>query len=126
MKNRIVLLICLVIFVFSGYTQNLQLNIEGSGGKFYLNHTVVAKENWYSIGRLFNLPPHDIASFNNIPFDKPLEINTALKIPLTSLNFDQKPVKSSGETLIPVYHVVQEKEWMFKISSIYNLSLIHI
>ena len=118
MKNRIALLICLLLCVFTGYSQNLI--IEGSAGHFYLNHTVVAKENWYSIGRLFNLPPHDIASFNNLPFDKPLEVYTALKIPLTPLNFDQKQVKSTGETLVPIYHVVQDKEWMFKISSIYN------
>jgi hypothetical protein len=120
MKNRIALLIFLIIFQSAGYSQSIQLTIEGSEGKFYLNHVVVAKENWYSIGRLFNLPPHDIASFNNMSFDKPLEVNTSLKIPLTSVNFDQKQIKSSGESLIPVYHVLKEKEWMFKISSIYN------
>jgi hypothetical protein len=120
MKNRIALLICLILSVSAGFSQNIQLAIEGSNGKFYLNHTVIAKENWYSIGRLFNLPPHDIANYNNLSFDKPLEVGTALHIPLTSANFDQKYVKSSGESLIPVYHVVQEKEWMFKISSVYN------
>jgi|SRR5450631_1994535 len=120
MKNRIALLIFLIIFHSAGYSQNTQLTIEGSEGKFYLNHVVVAKENWYSIGRLFNLPPHDIANFNNMPFDKPLEVNTSLKIPLTAVNFDQKQIKSSGESLIPVYHVLKEKEWMFKISSLYN------
>ena len=120
MKNRIALLICLVFTVSAGYSQNIQLTIEGNNGKFYLNHSVVAKENWYSIGRLFNLPPHDIANYNNLPFDKPLEVGTALHIPLTSANFDQKNVKTAGESLIPVYHVVQEKEWIFKISSVYN------
>jgi len=118
MKNRIALFISLIICVFAGQAQ--KLNIEGSSGKFYLNHVVVAKENWYSIGRLFNLPPHDIANFNNLAFDKPLEVNTVLKIPLTAQNFDQKQVKSTGETLVPIYHVVQDKEWMFKISSTYN------
>jgi hypothetical protein len=120
MKNRIALFICLILSVFAGYSQNTQLSIEGSNGKFYLSHIVVAKENWYSIGRLFNLPPHDIAGFNNMPFDKPLEVGTPLHIPLTAVNFDQKYIKSGGVSLIPVYHVVQEKEWMFKISSTYN------
>jgi len=120
MKNRIALLICLILSVSAGYSQAVQLTIEGTNGKFYLNHTVVAKENWYSIGRLFNLPPHDIANYNNQPFDKPLEVGTPLRIPLTATNFDQKVVKTNGESLIPVYHVVQEKEWMFKISSVYN------
>jgi hypothetical protein len=120
MKNRIALFIYLVLSVSAGYSQAVQLTIEGNNGKFYLNHTVIAKENWYSIGRLFNLPPHDIANYNNQPFDKPLEVGTLLRIPLTATNFDQKAVKTSGESLIPVYHVVQEKEWMFKISSVYN------
>jgi LysM domain len=120
MKNRIALLICLILSVSASYSQNVQLTIEGSGGKFYLLHTVVAKENWYSIGRLFNLGPREIASYNNMYFDKPLDVGTTINIPLTAANFDQKLIKSSDESLIPVYHVVDDKEWMFKISSIYN------
>jgi hypothetical protein len=120
MKNRIALLICLIISVSASYAQTVRLTIEGSGGKFYLLHTVVAKENWYSIGRLFNLGPHEIASYNNMYFDKPLEAGTTLNIPLTAANFDQKQIKVSDESLIPVYHVVDDKEWMFKISSVYN------
>lgn len=120
MKNRIALLIFLTLFLSAGYAQSSQLMIEGSEGKFYLSHVVVAKENWYSIGRLFNVPPHDIANFNSMFFDKPLEVNTVLKIPLTPGNFDQKQIKSSGESLIPIYHVLKEKEWVYKISSIYN------
>jgi hypothetical protein len=120
MKNRISTIICFIFFVSAGYSQNTQLTIEGTNGKFYLDHTVFAKENWYSIGRLFNLPPHDIAGFNNMSFDKPLDIGQQIHIPLTASNFDQKPVKTAGESLIPVFHMVQEKEWIFKISSIYN------
>lgn len=120
MKNRIALIICLIYTVSTGYSQSPQLRIEGTQGRFYLTHTVVAKENWYSIGRLFNCPPHDIASFNNMNFDKPLEVATIINIPLTSGNFDQKQSKISGESLIPIYHEVGDKEWMYKISSIYN------
>src|SRR5438093_1545951 len=120
MKNRIALLILLIFTLSAAYSQNTPLTIEAKSGKFYLVHTVVAKENWYSIGRLFNQGPHEIASFNNMNFDKPLEVGTILNIPLTTVNFDQKQVKSFDETLIPVYHTVEEREWMFKISSIYN------
>ena len=120
MKNRIAIIICLIFSFFAGYSQNPQLTIEGSPGKFYLLHSVVAKENWYSIGRLFNSPPHDIASFNNMSFDKPLDVGITINIPLTPGNFDQKQVKSAGESLIPIYHIVDDKEWMFKISSVYN------
>ena len=120
MKNRIALIFCLIYAVSTGFSQSPQLRIEGTQGKFYLTHTVVAKENWYSIGRLFNCPPHDIASFNNMNFDKPLEVSTVINIPLTSGNFDQKQLKTTGESLIPIYHEVGDKEWMYKISSIYN------
>jgi LysM repeat protein len=120
MKNRIALIICLIYTVSTAYSQSPQLTIEGTQGRFYLIHTVAAKENWYSIGRLFNCPPHDIASFNNMNFDKPLEVSTVINIPLTSGNFDQKLFKISGESLIPIYHEVGDKEWMYKISSIYN------
>ena len=120
MKNSIALIICLIFTVSIGYSQSPQLKIEGTQGRFYLTHTVVAKENWYSIGRLFNCPPHDIASFNNMNFDKPLEVATIINIPLTSGNFDQKQFKITGESLIPIYHEVGDKEWMYKISSIYN------
>ena len=120
MKNGIALIFCLIYAVSTGYSQSPQLSIEGTQGKFYLTHTVVAKENWYSIGRLFNCPPHDIASFNNMNFDKPLEVSTILNIPLTSGNFDQKQLKTTDESLIPIYHEIGDKEWMYKISSIYN------
>jgi hypothetical protein len=119
MKNRIVLVLLLISTLSTAYTQT-QLTILGTSGKFYLDHTVAAKENWYSIGRLFNLPPHDIASYNNLNFDKPLDIGQLIHIPLTATNFDQKPVKTAGESLIPIFHLVQDKEWAFKISSIYN------
>ena len=120
MKNRIALLICLILSLSAGYSQNTSLTIEGTSGKFYLVHIVVAKENWYSIGRLFNLSPREIAGFNNLNIDKPLDIAQKLNIPLTAANFDQKQVKSTGESLVPVYHTVLEKEWMFRISSNYN------
>lgn len=120
MKNGIIVLICVFFSLSAARAQNNPLTIEGKAGKFYLVHTVVAKENWYSIGRLYNQGPHEIAGFNNMSFDKPLEVGTILNIPLTPVNFDQKKNKLSGETLIPIYHVVDEKEWMYKISSIYN------
>lgn len=120
MRNLLAGLFCLIVLVSTGLAQHAPLQIEGTGGKFSLIHAVAAKENWYSIGRLYNASPHDLASFNNMSFDKPLEIGQQINIPLTSGNFDQKQQKESGETLIPVYHVVQDKEWAFRLSSIYN------
>jgi LysM domain len=96
------------------------LTIEGEPGKFYLEHTVDVKENWYSVGRLYNISPREIAPFNGSSLSKSLEIGEQLKIPLTAENFSQNGGKSSGETLVPVYHTIQPKEWMYHISSTYN------
>ncbi|HEY4155508.1 MAG TPA: LysM peptidoglycan-binding domain-containing protein [Puia sp.] len=120
MKSLLTGLFCLIGLVSSVLAQHPQLRIEGTNGKFYLVHTIAAKDNWYSIGRLYNASPHDIASYNNLSFDKPLEIGQLINIPLNATNFDQKQKKNYGETLIPVYHLVQEKEWAFRLSSIYN------
>jgi len=96
------------------------LTIEGEPGKFYLEHIVDVKENWYSVGRLYNISPKEIAPFNGSSLSKPLEIGEQLKIPLTKVNFSQNGGKSTGETLVPVYHTIQPKEWMYHISSTYN------
>ena len=120
MKNRLFILLNFLLFTVASFSQNPHLTIQGSTGKFYLEHSVSAKENWYSIGRLYNYPPHDIAGYNSLNFDKALEIGQSLRIPLTPANFEQKQMKLAGESLIPIYHTVLEKEWVFKISSMYN------
>jgi LysM repeat protein len=97
-------------------SQSDELMIQGQTGKLYLLHVVAAKETWYSIGRTYNEPPKTITAFNNLSMDKPLEIGQQIEIPLTATNFSQNGQKVAGETLVPVYHIVQEKEWMYRIS----------
>ncbi|MBS1597673.1 MAG: LysM peptidoglycan-binding domain-containing protein [Bacteroidetes bacterium] len=119
MKRLFALLTTLSIVLIS-WSQPAQLIIQGETGKLYLEHTVTAKENWYSIGRLFNISPKEIAPFNGLTIKSPLDIGQQIKVPLTSDNFVQKTNKSSSETLVPVYHIIQEKEWMYHISTTYN------
>ncbi len=120
MKRLLILtfLACLVQGIL--FAQHNPLVIQGTGGKFFLLHTVEAKENWYSLGRLYNLPPKDIAAFNKLEMSMALDIGQTLNIPLAAANFDQRKNQGAGEALIPVYHTVQEREWMFKLSSLYN------
>ena len=118
-KQALTLLLASLVFYNSPALSYL-LIIQGAPGKFYLDHTVVAKENWYSIGRLFNISPKLIAPFNGMTMDKPLSIGQTLKIPLTSANFNQTGKKIQGESLVPLYHVIQEREWMYHISVTYN------
>jgi hypothetical protein len=112
----------LISFFFAKFarSQSNELIIQGQTGKLYLEHTVVAKENWYSVGRLYNVNPKELAPFNNLTLAKPLIIGESLEIPLTPTNFSQNGVKAAGETLVPVIHITQEKEWMYRISVNHN------
>jgi hypothetical protein len=115
-----VLLLSNLFFASVARCQPSELIIQGQTGKLYLEHTVVAKENWYSVGRLYNLNPKVLAPYNHRTLEQPLIIGQTLEIPLTATNFSQTGAKTPAETLVPVYHVVQEKEWMYRISVNHN------
>jgi LysM repeat protein len=107
--------------VLAGTTVSAQnLAIQNEGEKLYLNHKVAAKENWYSIGRIYNASPKEIAPFNNTTLDKGLAIGQQIKIPLTSANFLQSGQQAVDEVLVPLYHKVKEKEGLYRISQMYN------
>jgi hypothetical protein len=106
-------------FAYSQTASN-ELTVHGQTGKLYLEHTVVAKENWYSVGRLYNVSPKELAPFNHLALTQPLAIGQVLEIPLTAVNFSQNMQKAPTETLVPLYHVTQEKEWMYRISVNHN------
>ncbi len=114
-----VLLLISCFFVKFARSQSNELLVEGQTGKLYLEHTVVAKDNWYSVGRLYNITPKELTAFNHLTLT-PLTVGQKLEIPLTAVNFSQTGQKAAGETLVPVYHVIQEKEWMYRISVNHN------
>lgn len=112
------LLYLFVLISLNVGAQNLQVQQEGS--KLYLNHTVAAKENWYSIGRTYNISPRDIAPFNNASIDKGLGIGQKLKVPLTDVNLSQGGQPAPDEVFVPIYHTVKEKEGLFRIGQNFN------
>lgn len=118
--KRLTLLLTSFFIITISWSQPSQLIIQGETGKLYLVHTVAAKENWYSVGRMYNISPKEIAPFNGLTMSKPLEIGEQLKIPLQPVNFSQNGSKAASETFVPVYHIIQEREWMFHISNTYN------
>ena len=77
----------------------------------YMVHTVSPKESFYSLGRLYNIPPKDIAVFNGFEMERGLSIGQTVAIPLTPANFSQS--KTTGH---PVYYVVGEKEGLYRVS----------
>ncbi|MFI5134183.1 MAG: LysM peptidoglycan-binding domain-containing protein, partial [Chitinophagales bacterium] len=121
MKKPAIICLTGLLAITSAKAQPHLLLVQGESGKLYIEHTIDTKENWYSVGRLYNISPKQIAPFNKSKLDKPLEIGQRLKIPLTADNFYQTSDKPpAGFALVPVYHTIQAKEWMYHISVTYN------
>jgi LysM repeat protein len=124
MKKLAVLLLICLSFTKISFAQSNELIVESESGKLFLTHTVTPKENWYSIGRLFNISPKDIAPFNGVTIEKPLSIGERVKIPLTAINFSQNGMKAADETFVAVYHTTQDNETLSHIASNYNEVLV--
>jgi LysM repeat protein len=120
MKIKSIIAVLFMSFSLAASAQDNELMVQGTAPKLHLLHTVTPKETWYSIGRLYNLSPKEIAPFNNLKMDAPLSVGQSLKIPLSATNFSQDNRKAGNEVLVPVYHTVQEKEWMYRISQNHN------
>ncbi len=109
------------LFFFTALSaQENILTAGGTGPDLYLMHVVTPKENYYSVGRLYNFSPKEIAAYNNLEFDKGLTLGQTIKIPLKENNFLQGKAPGEGEAVIPVYHIVQAKEGLYRISVNYN------
>jgi LysM repeat protein len=119
MKSLVFLVVFVLIATVKPYAQS-EIFVHGASPSLHVTHVVAAKENWYSVGRMYNLSPKDIASFNSATIDQPLNIGQTLKIPLNKSNFSQTDARSASEVYIPLYHIVQEKEWMYRISVNHN------
>lgn len=91
------------------------LEIQNSGSALFLTHDVAPKESFYSIGRMYNVSPRDLASFNHLSMEKGLNIGQHLKVPLDKNNFTQSTSKSAAEALVPLYHTVVQDETLYRI-----------
>jgi LysM repeat protein len=92
--------------------QTNELVIKNSTKGRYVDHTVTAKENFYSIGRLFYVHPRHLASFNSLDMKKGLSLGQVIKIPLTDTNFNQ-----TNENGLPVYYVTGNSESLYRVST---------
>src|SRR5688572_14413826 len=119
MKNLLALFIFLLPFF--GFAQT--------------THTVAAKESLFSIGRLYNIHPKELAAYNNIPFELGLTIGQVLKIPAkgntpvpaTPGPAKTEPVKQpASKANTTTYHTVAKKEGLYSISKKYNASIADI
>ena len=109
-----------ILLTSFSFSQSHDLNVHGEGGKLYLVHKVIAKENWYSVGRIYNVSPKEIAPYNGLTLEHPLGIGQELKIPLSHINFSQDGKKNADETFVPAYHELQSNETLAHVSTMYD------
>jgi LysM repeat protein len=105
-----ILVALLVVFSPFAFAQTQHIIQSGPKG-LHLVHKVKPKESFYAIGRLYAIPPQEIAAFNGIDMNAGLSIGQNLLIPLTAANFNQQEKKG-----IPVYYVVGTGEGLFRVS----------
>jgi LysM repeat protein len=117
MKNLFVVFLLLPLFTNA---QDKPLVVEGASPNIYLIHTTTPKETFYSVGRIYNISPREIAPFNNLVLENGLSIGQVIKVPLKEVNFSQDGNIAADEALIPVYHLVKSKETLFSISNNVN------
>ena len=111
--KSIILMICIAILAVAGLrAQTAELLVKNGDKGLYVEHKVTVKQNFYSIGRLFNVHPKYLAAYNSLDMSKGLSLGQLMKIPLTDTNFIQQ-----GEQGVPVYYVVGEKESLAKVSN---------
>jgi LysM repeat protein len=117
MKLIFLLLCCLPLALTA---QDKQLIAEGVSPSLYLTHTVQPKENYYSIGRLYNISPKEIAPFNRLELEKGLSVGQVIRIPLTETNFLQTGKAAADESTVAVLHIVKDKEGLYRIAQNHN------
>ncbi|MBL7745768.1 MAG: LysM peptidoglycan-binding domain-containing protein [Chitinophagaceae bacterium] len=115
MKNLLPVLLISIAWTGISYSQQGQLIIKGGSKGLHLDHTVVAKEGFFSIGRTYNVHPKHLASYNDLDINKGLNIGQTIHIPLTDTNFSQQAGKGT-----PVYYRVGDKEGLMKVSNANN------
>ena len=112
--KKLVFLIFILCSAAMSFAQQPLIIRSGSKG-FYLEHKVTAKENFYSIGRLFNVHPKELAAYNGLDMSKGLSLGQSLKIPLTNTNFSQ-----TADNGTAIYYKPADKEGLLKISQANN------
>lgn len=117
MKFLLITLFCLPLLV---QAQNKLIVVEGQSPNLFVAHKVAPKENYYSIGRIYNVSPKEVAPFNQLVLENGLSLGQKLKIPLVASNFLQVGNATEDEVVVPLYHIVKGKEGLNKISAHYN------
>jgi LysM repeat protein len=114
------LLILSLLSPFLLKAQEKPLLAEGISPGLYITHKVAAKENYYSVGRIYNISPKEIAPFNNLQLEIGLTLGQVIKVPLSTSNFFQSGTASEDEIFVPVYYIVKGKEGLYRVAIDHN------
>ena len=120
MRKILTAIFSIIYFYNPVVAQDKSLIAQGATPDLYLEHVVLPKENYYSVGRMYNIPPKDLGTYNHLVFEKGLSLGQTIRIPLTQNNFLQGDPAAKDEALIPIYHIVQPKEGLYRIGLTYN------
>jgi LysM repeat protein len=114
------ILFLLLFIPFCATAQKNELLVQGASPDLYMNYKVAPKENYYSIGRMYNISPKEIAPYNNLQLESGLSLGQLIKIPLTNSNFFQSGNADADETFVPVYYAVKDKEGLYRVAQNHN------
>ncbi len=110
--KRLVLLLSLSILSLQFLSAQKNDLVVKSGDKgLYLEHKVAPRESFYALGRLYNVSPKFLATYNKLDLSKGLLIDQKLRIPLTDTNFTQE-----GGNGTPVWYKAGDKEGLMTVS----------
>ncbi|HEV8508520.1 MAG TPA: LysM peptidoglycan-binding domain-containing protein [Chitinophagaceae bacterium] len=112
MKNIVLLSVIILITTILQAQTTETLVIKSSNKGLYVDHKVTPKENFYSMGRAFNVHPKHIAAFNGLDMSKGLSLGQTVKIPLSDTNFTQKTDKG-----VPIYYITGNGETLYRVST---------
>ena len=121
MRKLILQLLAIIFTIQAGHAQKSDLWVKQGDKGLYLEHKVVPKESFFSVGRKYNVSPKSLATFNKLDINKGLQIDQKLKVPLTDTNFIQ-----SGYSGTPVYYKVGANEGFTEASRANNNVNIHL
>jgi LysM repeat protein len=111
--------ICLIALAARTQTTPLIVQLDQQNNP-YLTHSIGPKENFYSIGRIYNISPRVFAPYNGLELTSPLSIGQQLRIPLNEVNFWQTGSRKENETVVPLYHTVKQGETLGRLSQLFR------
>ncbi|WP_407522336.1 LysM peptidoglycan-binding domain-containing protein [Lacibacter sp. MH-610] len=114
-RTFVAYLLTLMCAVVTAQTTPLTVQLD-SKNQPYLVHTLAPKENFYSVGRIYNISPRVFAPYNGLELTSPLSIGQAIRIPLNEQNFWQAGGRKENEVVLPLYYTVGTGENLAAIS----------